>query len=139
MDIEVANVAPAVVPYLGAVAAAYGNAVVDKVRDGVADGGAGSTVSLGRRLLQRLLHRPDPTDALGRAMTDLAENPADEDFQAALRGQVKKALSANPGRAGAGMLRDRGVSITASGDRAVAVRPSVGSSPRGQPHDSTVR
>ena len=89
---EPAELATTVLPYVSAVAGAYGGAVLDRVRDQVSDAGADATVSLGRRLLLRLLGRSESAAAIEGAVVDLAEYPSDEDFQAAVRAQIKKAL-----------------------------------------------
>ena len=79
-------------PYLGAVAGAYGGAVLQRLQDEATN----STVEVGRRLLDRLLGRDESRPAIEAAVTDLAEHPEDEDFQAAVRAQVRKALTADP-------------------------------------------
>ena len=50
MSGEVASLAAEITPYVSAAVGAYGGAVLAKVRDEAAD----ATVSLGRRLLQRV-------------------------------------------------------------------------------------
>lgn len=51
---------------------------------------------LGRRLLQRLWQRPESQAELKSAVSDRAQAPNDDDSQAALRLQIKKALAADP-------------------------------------------
>jgi hypothetical protein len=50
---------------------------------------ADATLSLGRRILQRVFGRGQPPDALA----DLAANPADADLRAALRVALRKLLA----------------------------------------------
>ena len=75
-------------PYLGALTAAYGGAVLQRAQEEASN----STVEVGRRLLSRLTQRDESRPAIETAVTDLAEHPEDEDFQAAVRAQVRKAL-----------------------------------------------
>ncbi|MEU7891208.1 hypothetical protein AB0B54_37400 [Microbispora bryophytorum] len=89
---DVATVATQVMPYITAAIGAYGTAVWTKAQDSAAD----ETVSLGRRLLQRLAGREESRSRLEAAVADVAGAPEDEDFHAALRGQVKKALITDP-------------------------------------------
>jgi hypothetical protein len=85
---------------LGPILAALG-AIGHKALSNVEDETASGLVGLGRRLLARLCHR----DAAGKparpqleaAAADVAAEPADEDFRAALRGQVRKALAGSDG------------------------------------------
>ena len=93
MSGEVATLAAEVVPYASAAAAAYGGAVLAKVRDDA----AGATVGLGRRLLQRIFgtHRDD--EPLPEPVADVVADPTDEDALAALRFAVRKALAADTG------------------------------------------
>jgi len=118
MDAEIAAVAAAVVPYLTAAAGAYGAAVLSRIHDSAAD----TTVGFGSRLLRRLLQREDSAPALESAVLDLAEDPADNDRQAALRLQIRKILAADEELAAdvSGMINGAEITITASGDRAVA-------------------
>ncbi|MEV4630116.1 hypothetical protein AB0J90_28035 [Micromonospora sp. NPDC049523] len=109
-------------PYLGAVAGAYGGAVLQRLQDEATN----STVELGRRLLARLLGRDESRPAIEAAVTDLGENPDDEDLQAAVRAQVKKALADDPELAAeiGRVLADAGVPGTAK--YAVTVTGSQG-------------
>jgi hypothetical protein len=128
---KISEVAGTVVPYIGGVATAYGAAVLDKVRDDTADATADATVSLGRRLIRRLLRREESRPMIEATVTDLAANPDDEDYQAALRAQIRKALAADPTLADDlhTMLAHGGapISITASGERSVAAQTIYGS------------
>lgn len=108
MDTEVATLAADVVPYVSAAAAAYGGAVLAKVRDDAAD----ATVGLGRRLLQRIFGVRDEGEPVPEAVADVVADPADEDALAALRLAVRKALAADAGLYGEvrEMLAQAGVS-----------------------------
>ena len=90
---EVATLAADVVPYASAAAAAYGGAVLAKVRDDAAD----ATVGLGRRLLQRIFGNRRVDEPLPGPVADVVADPADEDALAALRLAVRKALAADAG------------------------------------------
>jgi hypothetical protein len=124
MDSEVTAVAAAVVPYVTAMAGAYGAAVVERVQDSAAD----ATVGLGGRLLRRLLGREESAAAVRAAVTDLAEDPADEDRVAALRLRIRKVLAADPELTAEikALLADGGVSFTASGERSIAAQTISG-------------
>ncbi len=125
MVVEAAAVlAGTAVKFVIAVARQYGAAVLDHVEDEATDAAADATVGLGRRLLRRLLRRPESSAAIGSAVTDVAEHPDEEDYTAALRVQIRKALDADPQLADevSGMLTKAGITIVASGDRAVAAQ-----------------
>jgi hypothetical protein len=94
--VDVGGVVAAVVPYLGALAGAYGSAVVARVTEDGPEAAADATVSLGRRLLRRLLTAPHSGQAIGAAVTELGEHPDDEDFAAVMRVQLKKAMADDP-------------------------------------------
>ena len=117
---EVATLAAEVVPYASAAAAAYGGAVLAKVRDDAAD----VTVGLGRRLLQRIFGTRGQDEALPEPVADVVADPADEDAVAALRLAVRKALAADAGLQGEvrDMLAQAGVSVMASGERSIAAQ-----------------
>lgn len=70
-------------PFLSAVAGAYGGAVVQRVTDQGADAAAGVTVGWGRRLMARLLGSSRGRQ-VGEAVTDLGENADDPAFTAAV-------------------------------------------------------
>jgi hypothetical protein len=122
MDVDVAQTAAAVVPFVVATAVAYGTQTLDKLRDVASD----ATVALGQRLLGRLLSRDRP--ALTSAVQDLAAGPADEDAAAAVRLQVRKALADDPALAAeiAGMLAAQTIHLEASGERSVATLTNNG-------------
>lgn len=127
--VDVGGVVAAVVPYLAALAGAYGGAVVERVSQEGTDAAADATVGLGRRLLRRLLSAGKPQrEAIEAAVIDLGEHPDDEDFQYALRAQLKKALAADTGLRCelVELLNTAGVSVTAVGDRSVAAHTISG-------------
>jgi len=74
-------------PFVSAAIAGYGAAVLKVSEDSAAD----ATVSLGRRILQRVFGRGQPPDALA----ELAADPEDADLQAALRVALRKLLAEN--------------------------------------------
>ncbi|MEU8316973.1 hypothetical protein AB0C33_01280 [Nonomuraea sp. NPDC048881] len=89
---DIVTVANQVMPYITAAIGAYGAAVLTKTQDLAAD----ESVNLGRRLLQRFLGREESRDRIEAAVQEVVETPDDEDSRAALRGQLKKALTADP-------------------------------------------
>ncbi|MGW5341950.1 hypothetical protein [Streptomyces sp. NPDC004050] len=117
MDASVA--AAEITPYAVAAISAYGTAVLTRVRDQAAD----ATVSLGREILQRFARRNRRRQELESAVRDVAEDPQDADFQAALRGQLRRILEGDPELAAelAALLAQSGVRVTALGERAVNV------------------
>jgi hypothetical protein len=84
-----------VIPYVSAVAAAYGGAVVQKVTDAASDASADATVGLGRRLLRRLF-TSNRADQVQAAVVEVGEQPGDEASVGVLRAQLLKALSQEP-------------------------------------------
>jgi hypothetical protein len=109
VDAEVAALAANVVPYVSAAAAAYGGAVLVKARDDAAD----ATVTVGRRLLQRIFGARDEGELVPEAVADVITDPADEDGLAALRLAVRKALASDAGLYSEvqDMLTQAGVSV----------------------------
>ncbi|WP_246577649.1 hypothetical protein [Actinospica durhamensis] len=107
-----------VVPVIGAAVGAYGAGVLTRAQDAAAD----ATVTLGQRVLARLLHHAPRRAALEAAVSDLAADSGDPDALAALRFQVRKALAQDPELVAqlAGMLPPA-PSASASGPRSVAV------------------
>ena len=107
-----------VVPAIGAAVGAYGAGVLTRVEENAAD----ATVSLGQRVLTRLLRQAARRAPLEEAVTDLAANGQDPDTLAALRLQVRKILAAHPELVPelAGMLPPA-PQTTASGHRSVAI------------------
>ena len=90
---EVVTLAAEVVPFASSAAAAYGGAVLARVREDAAD----STVELGRRLLQRIFGTRSEHEPIPEPVADVVADPADEDALAALRLAVRKALATDPG------------------------------------------
>jgi hypothetical protein len=89
---DVASLAAEMTPYMSAAVAAYGGAVLARVRDEAAD----ATVGLGRRLLQRVFGSRAAGESLPAPLGDLAADPGDGDALAAVRLAVRKALAADP-------------------------------------------
>jgi len=127
--VDIGAVVAAVTTSLVALAGRYGRAVIDRVSDEGADAAAEATVGLGRRLLRRLLAKDVPNrEGIEASVVDLGEHPDDEDFQAAVRAQVKKALAADAGLLSelAGMVKDAGGAAIALGERSVAAQTLSG-------------
>ncbi|MFI5895734.1 hypothetical protein ACIA5D_37130 [Actinoplanes sp. NPDC051513] len=126
MDIDVAQTAGAVLPYVTGAVAAYGATTLEKVREAVVDKAADGTVSLGHRVLNRILRRDESRPAIEGAIVDVAAG--EEDSEAVLKLQIRKALAADPelARDVAGMLSSGGVTIVASGERSVATHTNYG-------------
>jgi hypothetical protein len=94
--VDVGGVVAAVVPYLSALAGAYGSAVVARVTQDGPDAAADATVNLGRRLLRRLVTAPHSGQAIGAAVSELGEHPDDEDLAAVVRVRLKTAMADDP-------------------------------------------
>jgi hypothetical protein len=92
MSGDVAAVAAEMTPYISAAVAAYGGAVLAKVRDDAAD----ATVGLGRRLLQKVFGHRGEGEPLPGPLADLAADPHDGDALAACRLEIRRALAADP-------------------------------------------
>jgi dienelactone hydrolase len=90
--VDLEALASQVGPLVSATVAAYGTAALTKAEDAAAT----ETVRLGQRLLGRLLKRTKSAPGITGAVTDLANALEDEDFHAALRAQIKKALREDP-------------------------------------------
>lgn len=95
MSGEVATLAAEAVPYAGAALGAYGAAVLGKTRDDLAD----ATTGTGRRLLQRIFGRRRDGEVLPVVLAEVIANPGDEDYLAALRLAIRKALESDAGLA----------------------------------------
>src|SRR5689334_25090895 len=95
---DLGELSTAVVPYATAAAAAYGGAVVERVRDAAAESSADAAVGWGRKLLTRLF-ASRRGDQVTSAVVELAEDPSDEASRELVRVQVLKALQADPGLA----------------------------------------
>jgi len=89
---DAASMATEMTPYVSAAMAAYGVAVLAKVRDDTAD----ATVILGRRLIQKVFGHHGEQVRLPTPLADLAADPADQDALAACRLMIRKALAADP-------------------------------------------
>jgi hypothetical protein len=107
-----------------AAARKVGCKVLTRGEDAAADG----LLGLGNRLLTRLRKVEATRPALDQAVQDVAQNPDDEDFEAALRAQVKKALKADLHlEADLGeLLKAAGTVVHAEGERSVAVQHNSG-------------
>jgi hypothetical protein len=84
---EVATLVKDVTPSLIAALKSYRGAVLDKVNDDSAD----ATVSLGRRLLQKIFGHKKQGE-LPTVLAEVIDDPDDEDYQGALRAVIRKAL-----------------------------------------------
>jgi hypothetical protein len=85
---EIATVAADVMPYVTAAAGAYGAAVLAKAKDDAAS----ATVGAGRRLLQRIFGRKAEGERLPEVLTDVIDNPRDQDYLTALQSVIAIAL-----------------------------------------------
>lgn len=124
MDADVAFVATAVVPFVTAAVSAYGSAIFSRIEEVAAN----ATIDVGGQVLRRLLRRNESEGALKAAVQDLTADPTDEDRVANLRLQIRKILESDKTLAAelVGMVRATGVTITASGDGAVAAQSITG-------------
>jgi hypothetical protein len=140
-----AGLLDAVMASIWAALGAVGHKVLTDVEDQAAD----ESVKLGRRLLARLLRRGGSTDParpqLEAAVCVAAEDPADEDYRSALRGQVKMALTGKDGVDDptlaadlARLLEAAGVQVSASGARSVVVGHNEGIISTGDQASNTI-
>jgi hypothetical protein len=127
---EITQLAGAVTPYVTGLATAYGSAVLQKVRDQSVDASADATIGLGRRMLNLILGRSQLALAVESAVQDVATNPGEDDFSTALKVQIYKALTADPGLARelAKLVNSArmSISVTASGERSIAAHTVSG-------------
>src|SRR5690348_2060604 len=86
---EVDVILSQIVPAIGAAVGAYGTGVLTRAETAAAD----ATVSLGRRILAKILHRTPQHAPLEAAVTDLAADGQNPDAVAALRLQLRKILT----------------------------------------------
>ncbi|MCQ6555455.1 hypothetical protein NPS70_19970 [Streptomyces sp. C10-9-1] len=126
MTVDVAQLVAQSWPFVGAAVGAYGTAVLTQA----GDAGATATVSLGRRVLRRLWDQGESPYLL-RAVEGAAEDPADEDAQAALRTEIRRLLREDEALARelAELLSDAppaGETYTAVGEHSVVVRENHG-------------
>ncbi|MFF2330431.1 MULTISPECIES: hypothetical protein [unclassified Streptomyces] len=108
-----------ITPYVVTAIGTYGAAVLTRARDQAAD----ATVALGRDILERFARRNRHRQELDSAVRDLADDPEDSDFQAALRGRLRRILEQDPeltAELGA-LLAQSDAHVTALGERAVNV------------------
>ncbi|WP_034260375.1 hypothetical protein [Actinospica robiniae] len=121
---------------MGPIWAALG-AIGHKALTDAEDDAAKGIVGLGHKLLARLRRRGGSTDParaqLEAAAVDVANAPDDEDFRAALRGQVKKALAGTDSVDDPSLVEDltklleaAGVQVSAEGAGSVAVHHNEG-------------
>lgn len=141
-----AGLLEAVMGPIWAVLSAVGRKAVSSAEDQAAD----ETVRLGQRLLARLHHRGESEEParprLEAAVADAAADPQDADFHAALRGQVRKALTGKDGVDDATLVADleslleaAGVRVSANGARSVAVEHNEGIISTGDGARNTIR
>ena len=115
----------------------YGHDVLGQVEGTAAD----ATVSLGLRLLGRLRRTKDGGERVEEAVTDVAKNPGDADFETVLRARLKKAVN-NDAELAADierLLGEGGISVAAFGDRSVAVAHNSGIVSLGDGGDNRIR
>jgi hypothetical protein len=99
--------------------------------EGVADQADKQKASVAKALWDRLFPKVSETPAIDTAVKDAAKNPDDADYQAALRVQLRKVLTEDPGLAQElravleSGQQDGSVHVSAGGDRSVAVGGSV--------------
>ena len=116
--LSVQQVSAALVPYVVEGARSLGGRLWSRAEDAAVDGAAG----WGQRLTARLWGGRDAAPAeVVAAVDDVVADPDDEDVQAALRVQVRKALSGSPQLlAEVAELLSQAQQATASGDGSVA-------------------
>jgi hypothetical protein len=126
MDIDAAQTAAAVIPYVTGAVAAYGVNTLEKVREAVIDKASDATVSLGHRILNRILGRAESRPVIEGAIVDVAAG--EEGSEAALKLQIRKAFAADPelARDVFAMLPAGSVHIEASGERSIATGTNTG-------------
>ncbi|HEX6468945.1 MAG TPA: hypothetical protein VF069_07585 [Streptosporangiaceae bacterium] len=121
--VELANEAT---PYVTAAIGAYGTAVLTKAKDEAAD----ASVTLGRRILRRLLRDRKPAAAapLESAVAELADDTDNADVREILTIRIKQLLAADDALAAdvREMLAEAGGIVTASGDRSIAAQDISG-------------
>ena len=124
-DIE--QVVVAAMPHVMAVLREFGGDVLVKLQDTASDGVVSVGEKLGRSLLRRLVRARKAQPALEATIVDAATSPSDEDSVAALRRQIRKAITEDYQLRDAflTLLREGGSPITASG-QAFAARDVSG-------------
>lgn len=116
--VSVQQVSAALVPYLVEGARSLGGRLWSRAEDAAVEGAAG----WGQRLVSRLWGNRDEAPAVAvAAIDDVVADPDDEDIQASLRVQVRKALAESPQLlAEIAELLAQAQSATVSGDGSVA-------------------
>lgn len=122
MDSEIVQAVDQMGPYVAAALAAYGANVLSRGEDAAAD----ATVNAGRQILLRVWNRISPTRRamLQQAVEDaVTTGPAADDGVAALRVQLRHALSEDPQLVEElrNLLASAPRTVIASGERSVAV------------------
>ncbi|WP_406271117.1 hypothetical protein OHT93_20200 [Streptomyces sp. NBC_00191] len=122
MSAEIVQFVAQAGPFLTAALGAYGAGVLTRTEDAAVE----ATANVGRRMLQAVWRRRDEEGRaeLEAAVQDAAEEPEDEDATAELRQQIKRALREDEEllRELAGLLPAGRVTVTASGERAIAAQ-----------------
>lgn len=85
---EVATLVKDVTPALMAALRAYGGSALAKIHDD----GADETVSLGRKLLQKIFGRQADSEPLPDVLVKVIDNPDDGDYLGALRATIREIL-----------------------------------------------
>lgn len=118
------DVIAAMVTAVSAAIGKYGASVLTRAEEA----GEEATVGLGRRLLQKVLHRAGNSASVQEAVVDVSEAPTDDDTVAALRLQLKKALAADSTLEAevTAMVRDAGMAVDNRGDRANIAQTNYG-------------
>ncbi|GAA3343952.1 hypothetical protein GCM10020358_45180 [Amorphoplanes nipponensis] len=126
MDVDAAQTAAAVMPYVTAAVTTYGMSTLDRIRDTAVDKATDATVGVGQRMLNRLLGREESREILEGAVLDVVAG--EQDSESALRLQIRKALAADPELAQdvAAMLPAGSVHNEASGAGAIAIGTNSG-------------
>jgi hypothetical protein len=127
MSGDLAGLAGEVTPYVTAAAAAYGGAVLAKVKDEAAS----ITVGFGRRIAQRIFGVHAEGDELPEVLADVIDDPEYPDNVASLRNAIRKALAGNADLAAhveqlAEQAREQGAQVMTFGDRSPAVHTNQG-------------
>ncbi|WP_182872869.1 hypothetical protein [Microbispora sp. H10670] len=139
MSGELATLVADLSPYVTAAIGAYGGAVLSKAQEEAAD----TTVSWGRRLLQRIFGVRAEGEPLPEVLAEIVEDPDDADLQAALRVQIRRILAQDPTMTAEvhkllSQIPPTGttIRITASGERSVAAHTITGGVHTGDGHTS---
>jgi hypothetical protein len=85
---ELATLAAEAVPLAAVAASTYGNAVLAKAWDNVAD----ASLKAGLKLLQRVFGRRKDDEELPAVVAEVIDHPGDEDYLAPLRLEIRKAM-----------------------------------------------